>query len=267
VLLATALALTAGPVAAAGAANVYPTLDPAAPNGANGWYVGPVTVTWHVSDAQNSTCPAVQTLEADTPGMQLSCTATGPAGASSTTATPMIRIDRTPPALSPLEAVARLGRATLRWSPPADAIVAIARLATSPGGPPSLLPPAFVHPGLAVDPRLAPGVGYGWLLAATDAAGNTSTATASASWQPPLLSWRRRHHARYYNVQLLRGRKEVFSAWPRRTHLALPGSWRFAGRRRQLAPGRYRWYVWPGFGPRSARRYGRLAARGHFTVR
>lgn len=267
-LVAAAFAVTAGPVAAAQAVSVYPTLDPAAPNGANGWYVGPVKVTWHLSDdALNADCPAVQTLDADTAGTQLSCTARGAGGATATATTPMIQIDRTPPALGPLQATARLGRATLRWSPPPDAVIAIARLSTTPGGPPSALPARWVGTGHAVDHFLAPGVSYSWLVTATDAAGNSSTALASAAWQPPVLGWRARRHARYYNVQLFRGRRQVLSAWPRHARFAVPATWGFRGRERRLRPGRYRWYVWPGFGRRSARNYGRLAARGHFTVR
>ena len=266
-LLAAALAIVAGPAAAAEAVSVYPTLDPAAPNGANGWYVGPVTVTWHFSgDARNASCPAVQTLEADTPGTQLTCSATGPANASAQNTTEVIRIDRTPPALAPMHAVMGLGQATLRWSPPADAVLSIARLATTPGGAPRPLRADWIGTGHALDRRLAPGVTYSWLLTATDQAGNTSTSLASGAWQPPMLHWRRRHHARYYNVQLFRGRKQVLSAWPRRSHFAVPAEWRQKGRRRHLGPGRYRWYVWPGFGRRSARDYGRLVRRGRFTV-
>jgi hypothetical protein len=267
-MFAATLALAGGPVAAAQAVTLYPTLEPAAPNGANGWYVGPVTVRWH-TDATNSNCPLVQRLDVDTPGTQLTCTAWDdpPGGGSTTATTPVIHIDRTPPALGPLQATAQLGRATLGWSPPPDAAVTIARLATTPGGPPQALPANWVGTGHAVDHFLAPGVTYSWLLTATDAAGNTSTALASTVWQPPVLQWRARRHARYYNVQLFRGHRQLLSAWPHHASFAVPAGWRLRGRDRHLGPGRYRWYAWPGFGRRSARNYGRLAARGHFTVR
>ena len=35
---------------------------------------------------------------------------------------------------------------------------------------------------------------------------------------------------------------------------------------RQLGPGRYEWFVFPGFGPRSERRYGKLLGSSRFTV-
>jgi hypothetical protein len=34
-----------------------------------------------------------------------------------------------------------------------------------------------------------------------------------------------------------------------------------------LAAGSYHWYVWPGFGRRSAHRYGRLIAHRHFSIK
>jgi hypothetical protein len=33
-----------------------------------------------------------------------------------------------------------------------------------------------------------------------------------------------------------------------------------------LKPGRYRWYVWPGYGSRAAIVYGRLIGMARFTV-
>jgi hypothetical protein len=82
---------------------------------------------------------------------------------------------------------------------------------------------------------------------------------------PPLLTWKPARRARYYNVQLHRNGK-VLTAWPRKTQLQLHSRWRFHGKRFRLAPGRYRWYVWPGFGRRSAQRYGRLLGSSTFRV-
>jgi hypothetical protein len=84
----------------------------------------------------------------------------------------------------------------------------------------------------------------------------------------PRLSWRRVRHADYYNVQVYRGGRKILSAWPAGTHLQLRPSWRFRGKRFNLAPGRhYHWYAWPGFGSRRAHRFGRLIAHKGFTVR
>ena len=84
---------------------------------------------------------------------------------------------------------------------------------------------------------------------------------------PPRLTWTRVKRARYYNVQLvLRGRR-VFSAWPTARSLQLPRTWVEDGRRHRLRPGLYRWYVWPGFGPLAASRYGARLGGSTFVVR
>jgi len=72
--------------------------------------------------------------------------------------------------------------------------------------------------------------------------------------------------ARYYNVQLFRDGRKILSTWPREPRLRLPSTWRFAGARRALDPGRYRWYVWPGFGDRTLRRFGRRLGARSFVV-
>jgi hypothetical protein len=84
--------------------------------------------------------------------------------------------------------------------------------------------------------------------------------------EPPVLRWKRVRRATYYNVQLYRRHRKILSRWPRRSSLRLQRQWRYKGTRRRLAPGRYRWYVWPGYGRRSAKRYGRLLGKSTFTV-
>jgi hypothetical protein len=83
---------------------------------------------------------------------------------------------------------------------------------------------------------------------------------------PPLLTWTPVRHADYYNVRLYRGRHKVLSIWPRHPRLQLRLAWRFEGHRHRLTPGRYRWYVWPGFGQRSAGRYGKAIGSGMFVM-
>ncbi len=104
------------------------------------------------------------------------------------------------------------------------------------------------------------------MISAVDQAGNVtrrtihitagphiiSPALGAHSVAPPLLSWTRVRHANYYNVQLYRGKTKVLSIWPKGRRLQLKATWRFAGHRYTLKPGRYRWFVWPGFGPRAA---------------
>jgi hypothetical protein len=94
----------------------------------------------------------------------------------------------------------------------------------------------------------------------------TTTTRDQKPLEPPRLTWRRVKRATYYNVQLFRGGKKILSIWPRRTHLQLQQSWTFHGRQIRLTPGGYHWYVWPGYGKRKQRRYGRLLVDRRFTL-
>jgi hypothetical protein len=102
-----------------------------------------------------------------------------------------------------------------------------------------------------------------------------------AAWvsAPPLLRWNRAARASYYNVQLFRlggadrnrvaraaGSRKVMSTWPGGPRLRLHRRWRYAGRRERLSPGRFRWFVWAGYGSRAAHHYGPLLGTGTFRV-
>jgi hypothetical protein len=84
--------------------------------------------------------------------------------------------------------------------------------------------------------------------------------------RPPLLRWMPVRGARYYNVQLFRGARKVLSAWPKRPRYQIKSHWTQLGTRQRLRRGRYRWYVWPGFGARPKARYGDLIGGRAFTV-
>jgi hypothetical protein len=130
------------------------------------------------------------------------------------------------------------------------------------------------------DRHVRNGVRYRYTLVASDQAGNATTRSLQATpgprlltpaqnavvVAPPLFSWTPVQRARYYNIQLWRGSKEIFSAWPTQVSLQLNRTWRFKGHRRQLRPGRYRWYVWPGLGPRAADHYGPVIGSRTFVV-
>ncbi|MBA2359637.1 MAG: hypothetical protein H0V79_01655 [Actinobacteria bacterium] len=137
---------------------------------------------------------------------------------------------------------------------------------------------------------LASGV-HRFAVRAIDAAGNVDATPAGSEWtvavvtrtvarsalfapaagarvtRPPLLRWRPVRGASYYNVQLYRAGRKVLSAWPTRTRLQLRAQWRFNGRAQRLEPGVYRWYVWPGRGQITARRYGKVLGSSTFVVR
>jgi hypothetical protein len=81
------------------------------------------------------------------------------------------------------------------------------------------------------------------------------------------VRWAPVRKARFYNVQLWRGRTKILTTWPTAPKLRLQDNWAFAGRAQRLRNGRYQLYVWPAFGTLAAPRYGTLIGRVGFTVR
>jgi hypothetical protein len=149
------------------------------------------------------------------------------------------------------------------------------------GGPYALCSSPKTYAGLSR-------TGHEFQVRAIDAAGNADATPSLHNWKitapaakkvasalmspragarvtrPPLLVWRRVRGARYYNVQIFRGRRKVLSGWPTGTRLQLRARWKYLGRRERLSPGRYRWYVWPGY--TNPRRYGALLGQSTFVV-
>jgi len=79
------------------------------------------------------------------------------------------------------------------------------------------------------------------------------------------LRWRAVGRARFYNVQLWRGKRKVMSAWPHRAAFRLSRAWKFDGREYHLKTGLYAWFVWPAFGRSGT--YGKLVGSATFRVR
>ena len=132
-----------------------------------------------------------------------------------------------------------------------------------------------------IDSHLKNGVHYTYTITARDQAGNVATQAVGVTpgarllspaanahlTAPPMLSWTPVPGASYYNVQLYRGDpRKVLSLWPATAGLQLKHTWRFDGRRYRLKPGKYKWFVWPGFGRRKAGRYGKMIGSGTFVV-
>ena len=79
------------------------SLDPATPDGTNGWYVSPVTVHFACSDALSglaSACPADVILSGDGSGQSVSGTITDAAGNSASASVTGINIDLTAPEIT-----------------------------------------------------------------------------------------------------------------------------------------------------------------------
>ncbi len=254
---------------------------PDRPPDAAGWYNRAVAVAFAGADggAGVAGCTSVTYAGPDTAAGSITGTCTDRAGNTSTPLAFALRYDATPPSIEAAAADTGNGFARLRWRAAPDAVaIEVARAPATAGAAVTTI---YRGAGAAFrDAGLRNGVRYRYTVTAFDAAGNGASRTLVAIpraglWgprrgarvrRPPRLRWARVSRARYYNVQLFRGSRKVLSAWPAGTSLRLHRAWRHAGSRRRLAPGRYRWYVWPGLGRRSAHRYGRLLGRSSFVV-
>jgi hypothetical protein len=249
------------------------TASPSRAPDRNGWYNGPLTVSFSASDAASGveTCSAPQGYDGpDAASATVGGSCRDRAGNVSPARPFALKYDSTPPSLARVRARPGNRRVALSWRASPDVrIVDIERSGRT------------VYRGAGrsfVDGGLKNGGRYGYVLTASDEAGNAvrkrvvarpaalfSPAAGARVSAPPLLAWAAVPEATYYNVQLIHGRK-VLSAWPGRPRPRLPRSWGCAGRRYRLAAGRYRWYVWPGLGRRAAGRYGRLVGGSSFVV-
>jgi hypothetical protein len=255
------------------------TANPARRPDANGWYSHPLTVSFSGSDTTSGldACVAPQTYSGRADG---SATVTGSCHDRAGNTTPRtfsFRYDATPPSVADVTVEPGDRTALVRWSVSPDTVgVTLTRSAGTKSRA------VTVYSGTDAvyrDSRLTDGVRYRYTVTAVDAAGNTAAESAQATptaplysplagtrvTRPPRLAWKPAPKARYYNVQVWR-RGKILSAWPTATSLRLRRAWTFDGHRYRLAPGRYRWYVWPGFGPRSAKRYGRMLGSSSFVV-
>ncbi|WP_445148857.1 hypothetical protein [Baekduia sp. Peel2402] len=262
------------PVAVAGAAARGPDHPP--------FYVAPVAIAFSGTDATSGlgTCTALTYAGPDAPSAVVSGTCRDRAGNTSAPAPFSLTYDTTAPILVDVTAtLAADRRPTVTWATPSPDAQTVT--VTRRPGDATLLDRAPATVRTVTDAPLAPGATNTYTITLTDAAGNATTATVTATAPPattaanasgsatktalPTLRWRTQHGAKYYNFQLYRNGRKLLTAWPTRPHYTLRASWRLAGKTYKLTAGRYRWYVWPGYGPRSRHRYGRLHAKGAVT--
>ena len=138
-----------------------------APN-ANGWYNGPVTVSFTCADALSgfASCPSPVTLNGDGRNQSVSGTATDKAGNSATTSLGAINIDRTPPAVT-------IGGVTN------GAVYLLHRVPTPTFSATDALSGLASSSATLTSPGTTSGAGkYIYTVTATDKAGNTTVATA-----------------------------------------------------------------------------------------
>jgi hypothetical protein len=252
----------------------------ARPPDTDGWYNHPVTLSATGTDAGSGidSCSGSTYSGPDSATASLTATCSDTAG-NTGSQTLSLKYDATPPKLTGVSVTSGNGTATLHWATSSDnASITVAR---TPG--PNGKTGETVYKGDArsfTDPKLRNGDRYRYELSAVDQAGNVAKASATAEpralsspaqgqivKQPPLLRWSKIAGADYYNVQLFVAGHKVLSLWPVGTTLKLPRSWKFGGHGHTLGKGRYRWYVWPGFGPRTAAKYGKLLGASVFVVK
>jgi len=249
---------------------------------ANGWYNHPVTVTTSGTAFSGiASCTAPQRFTGpSTASTALAGTCTDTAGKTASASFPF-RYDATPPALN-VTSQPGDGLAGLTWhAASAPAPMSWVQVTRQPGLKKAAA--SVLYTGAATtyrDRAVRNGSAYTYTITAADQAGNVthrtvriipgirllsprSNARLSA---PPTLRWTEIPKATYYNVQLFKGSK-ILSAWPTHARFKLSKSWRYRGRRHRLRPGRYHWYVWPGYGPQRDNKYGKAVGNATFVIR
>jgi hypothetical protein len=256
------------------------TVAPSRPPDSDGWFTHPVAGTPSASAFSGiASCATTTYAGPDTMSATVSASCVDNAGKTVAATSAPFAYDVTPPALIATASPADK-RVALSWQTGGDLAPTVSVSVTRSSGAGQA--PDAIYAGAAnhyVDTHVRNGVQYTYTITAIDQAGHatvqpvvvtpgprllspTQDAHLSA---PPILTWTPVTGASYYNVQLYHNGK-VLSTWPDRPSLQLRHRWRFDGHRHRLAPGRYRWFVWPGFGKRSAARYGHAIGSGTFVV-
>jgi hypothetical protein len=251
--------------------DLTPTVTAAAPETLP---LGITTITFTARDDAGNTATATATIEI------------GPDAAPSGN-------DRTPPG-NVREVKATTGNRTVSvaWKAPADEDYSGVEITRTPGKNGDASSVVFDGAGTKfLDKGLTVGTEYRYVIVAVDEAGNRSAgvavvalarATALLSPQegavlrkPPKMTWKKTNGATYYNLQLWAGgnlvstsaSRKVLSVWPKQASYQFKKTWKWGGKVRTMRPGTYTVYVWPGFGKKSANRYGDLLFQTTFTIR
>lgn len=265
------------------------------PPDSDGWYNHPVQIVFHGSDGGSGLagCSATTYSGPDTASTTVDGNCRDNAGNSTGGTSPAFKYDSTPPTLTNVGTDWDDGTATLTWTASADTTQIQIDRAPGTNGAAS----STVYTGTASsfqDSGLQNKVKYTYTITGFDDAGNKavdtvsiipgaklySPARGSNVVSPPLLAWRPFTGASYYNLQLYAGvgnglrrvasldisGRKVLSAWPVQPHYRLQKAWKWNKKKRALAPGHYRWYVYPGIGKRSANKYGALIGSSDFFV-
>ena len=231
--------------------------------------VGPNPVTFHARDASGNESVRTTTLTVLPLG--------SPAPPTPTPPTPPAEVKNVK--VTPLDGAVRI-----EWSAGGRQVM-VTRSTSSTRSLRAIGDETVVYTGTAsryVDRGLTNGVEYRYVVTAVDAAGNHSAGVAAVIVprrnllkspkdgarlkKAPRLLWALDTEAQYYNAQLLLNGKKILSVWPVRPAYVLKTSWKYEGRTYTLKPGVYTWFVWPGYGARSAVDYGQLMGSRTFRI-
>lgn len=248
----------------------------------HGWYNHPVTIRWSGTDAMSKIagCSSVTYRGPDSGTATASGGCTDKAG-NSAVAPVQLAYDSTPPVVTNVTERSSAADNALAWAStsPSDRIIVRRRIRGRKAR-------KMVFRGVGTtfdDKRIKAGYEYLYSVRSVDEAGNVSKAASVAAFPKiltlrktpyvvhaaptPILRWGRVRGAGYYNLQVFRGSKRIYSAWPTGHQVGLTAAWRWSGRRRFLIPGQYRWYVWAGFGARKLARYRFVGSERFVLVR
>jgi hypothetical protein len=81
-----------------------------------------------------------------------------------------------------------------------------------------------------------------------------------------VVTWKSVSGATYYNLILWLDGKRVLDLWPASSRALVPKRVSYRGAHHRLQPGRYLWFVYPGYGSKASRKYGKLAWTGVLLV-
>jgi len=255
-------------------------LDRAPDNGE--WYTKPVTVTFAGSDATSGVASCTTTPYSGPDGdAKVTGTCTDRAGHTSAPVQFGFKFDDTPPTLTKATATKGDGFVTIAWAATGGAVscTVMRQEGTAEAAK------VFSGSGSSYTDRgVKNGVKYRYVLTVVDVAGNAASATVAAVPRPKLyqpqrgarvrgpvtFAWEKAPKATYYNFQvhrLVRGRWiKVLTRWPAKPWFVVPRKWTDERGNERLSAGKYRWYVWPGLGKRTAQRYGKLEGSSDFVV-
>ncbi len=252
------------------------------PDTRKGWYRKPVTFSFAGADATSGVagCSApARYAGPDVAQASVSGSCRDRAG-NAAEAKYAFQYDATAPKLALVKAKLATGVARLDWERAGDVVrVEIVR---TPGVNGAKSTTVYQGNGAVFSDRtVKPGVRYRYLVSVADAAGNVAqkavtTAEPSALLgpaagavvrTPPVLRWQAVKGATFYNVQLYRNGLKVLSTWPGKATLKLKRTWVYGGKRRQLVPGTYRWYVWGARGTKAKPTYGKALGTSTFVVK